>query len=179
MCAAVVVVSSLDQTFQDASSSSSQLSFSPLVLSFYVSFRTRDDVIKTIDCRSHDLLHRAPYSNKKKEKERKKKTRLALSLPCGFFSSFFFFFFFLSFFLLSFLPTTICLKFHSPGDHYNCLTRAHVSTRRETAQLARSRSRNTNRASPDDATLLTLDVRFSPARRNCQTVAPPPLLCRV
>ena len=105
MCAAVVVVSSLDQTFQNASSSSSsQLSFSPLVLSFYVSFRTRDDVIKTIDCRSHDLLHRAPYSNKKKEKERKKKTRLALSLPCGFFSSFFFFFF-LSFFLSSLLSS--------------------------------------------------------------------------
>ena len=71
MCAAVVVVSSLDQTFQDASSSSSsQLSFSPLVLSFYVSFRTRDDVIKTIDCRSHDLLHRAPYSNKKRKRKK-------------------------------------------------------------------------------------------------------------
>ena len=39
-----------------------------------------------------------------KKKERKKETRLALSLPCGFFSSFFFFFF-LSFFLSSLLSS--------------------------------------------------------------------------
>ena len=101
MCAAVVVVSSLDQTFQDASSSSSsQLSFSPLVLSFYVSFRTRDDVIKTIDCRSHDLLHRAPYSNKKKRKKERNEAGAVITLRI-----LFFLLLLLSFFLSSLLSS--------------------------------------------------------------------------
>jgi hypothetical protein len=91
-------------------------------------------VIKTIDCHSHDSLHRAPYSKyikKKKEKEEeeekyknsnKKKTRLTLfrllllSLPCGFVSSpFFCFVVFPSplFFVPCVSPST---KFHSPEE---------------------------------------------------------------